>query len=175
MIDAKHSMSEEELELKVNRLTDLSSELGLFVPVARYSVKSLSPEGEVIDTKAGISRSWTRNAYNWTAIVMTNNASVDGYAPGYIGMMTTTGGHFHNIVYFTTFEGGSQGYSSPIDDSAGGIVVGSGVIPESFEDYKLGTIILSGVTTNKLSYQESLIPTTSYNAGTKEYLSLIHI
>lgn len=174
----KYGMSEDELETKLDRLTELSGELGLFVPAARYSITSISPSGEVVDQRDGISRSWVRNAYNYIAGMMTCNPLVTAaFGAGYLSMKAVAGTMLTAAVPgFYLYSAGvvynyelNTGYAAFVDVSTRGIVVGSGGIAESFNDYKLASGILSGTTTGKLSYQVCSYPSGTYNAGTREY------
>lgn len=166
------NLSEEELEKKVNRLSTLSRRLGIFIPIARYKIVSIL-DGEVLDTREGISRSWNRNAYNWIASCMTFSYSVaTTFGDGYLSFKSTAGTVLGAGAIFQVSSSSSNasnelqnGYAVGVNIDTTGIVVGTGVGPEIFNDYVLGTKILSGITAGTLSYQESYSPTKTWNAG----------
>lgn len=165
---------EDELEIKVARLSELSYELGLFLPVVRYRVMSIL-DGKVSDSRCGISRSWNRNAYNWIASQVQASPITSGtFGAGVLnikdtGGTTRTTSQVLSLYYANASAETSLGYTGPINNDTRGIVVGTGTGAESFNDYKLGTKILSGVTAGTLSYQASASPATSYNAGSREF------
>lgn len=162
-----------ESERKYRRLVALGKELGVPVPQVFLEMEVKMPDGRVVHHHRQRSHSWCRNAYNH---LFSELAAVDGsdntYAAGKVSTKSTAG-----VVCFGAgaiaqqngFPMGTAGwgYTAAAGDVTLGIVVGSNVGAENFEDFVLLTPIANGTGAGQLTYVASQVYVVSYVAGTK--------
>ncbi len=162
-----------ESERKYRRLVALGRELGVPIPQMFLEVKVTMPDGRVLLHQKQRSRSWVRNAYNWLFCELgCVNAPDNLYAAGKLNYKDTGGtvrfaakslGNYPPDNYLAA----GSGYTVGAGSTAAGILVGSNVGAESFEDYVLLTLIANGTGAGQLSYVASEAYVVSYVAGTK--------
>ena len=120
-------------------------------------------------------KSWTRNAYNYFLYTLSSHKLNDlVHGAGSLSLKQTNGNL--NSVASHTFYGADmkdpdKGFHSLGESSVHGIVVGRGSAAESFEDYTMSTVIVSGNGTNQLFLPEGEEYTRSYDAGLKKWTS----
>ncbi len=124
------------------------------------------------------SHSWVRNAYNFLTSFMTAvdlNGSGVTFGAGYINSKTT-GAVIKNGNLPGSFGSGNDvealnicGFRAGATITTFGIVVGTGVTAESFEDFALVTPIAHGVGAGQMSYTDTNAPVESYDAPSKTY------
>lgn len=162
-----------ESERKYRRLAKLGAELGIPVPQMFLEVEVKMPDGRVLLHRKQRSHSWVRNAYNTIFSELgAVNASDNTYAAGKVSGKDTGGtirfgpAQLGGLVNgnFTTVD---FGYTCAAGLITSGIVVGSNVGAESFEDYVLLTPITNGSGAGQLAYALSEAYVVSYVAGTK--------
>ena len=116
------------------------------------------------------SRSWVRNAYNVLGtnfLFLADNNGGATYGAGYLNVKKTDG----NIANLGSILQTASNLSRSVGGSgitAQGIVVGTGTGAESFEDYKLGTLIANGSGAGQIAYAAQSATTRAYDAGTKK-------
>ncbi|GAI95878.1 unnamed protein product [marine sediment metagenome] len=91
------------------------------------------------------------------------------FGPGELSLKTTGGaihgsGSYGSNLSNSSYEG-EYGCTAPAEDNNYGLLVGSGVDAESFEDYVLQSRIGHGTGAGKLVYVASEVPIVSYEAG----------
>lgn len=135
-------------------------------------------DGRVIHHHKQRSHSWVRNAYNALFCQLGGKNASDGvFGAGNLNWKNTVGGtqsgarclgiiRCFDANTTDTVEAVTKGYYAGAGIDTSGIVVGSGVAAESFEDYALQTQIANGIGAGQLSYIESNAPVKSWNGGT---------
>lgn len=161
-------------ESKYQKLRKLGQALKIPTLEAFLGMEVRDGHGRIIHQHKQRSHSWVRNAYNeLMSIVGAINASDGVFGGGYINFKDTAGTlrSPSNPIprWDVSVESAGQGYLGAAGADDLGIVVGSGLNAESFEDYALQTKILNGTTAGKMSYIASDPAVKSYNAGTKIY------
>ncbi len=122
------------------------------------------------------SHSWVRNAYNQlvTQLMGINANDAEPFEAGKINLKQTSGiviitPRAINIAGVVDPEAVGNAYRAGAGIDTFGIVVGSGVTAETFEDYFLDTQIVNGVAAGQLSYVEADAPVKEYTPATKVY------
>jgi hypothetical protein len=151
--------------------------LALHVPIceAKILIESFDTQTKnqrLIQSYKGYGHSWTRNAYNQLfSTLAAVNGSDNTFEGGKLSIRGTNGtvefgaqGLGLEPANMTTAGKGNIGL---VGDVSQGIVVGSGVNAESFEDYVLQTIIANGAGAGQLNYIQSQATVVSYVVGTK--------
>jgi hypothetical protein len=166
-----------ESEKKYQRLLKMGADLGLPIPHAYLEIQVLDSKGKSIEHFKQRSHSWNRNYYNFLFCQMASHSAPDNtFGAGKLNIKDNTGtvyfsvvGGSYYIAYFTTKveSGGQDGFHGIAGAVNQGIVVGSGVNAESFEDYILQTVIANGSGAGQLAYVASEAPVLTYDAGTK--------
>ncbi len=153
-------------ERRYNRLRKLAQELHIPMPEAFWTLEVFDKGGKLLQRHHQRSHSWTRNAYN---NLFSNVAEIEGddaaFGTGKLSYKDTGA-----VVVFDDTPLCMKD-NQPCDDptavngwigDAGeddkGIVVGSGTNAESFEDYVLQTLIVSGALGGQLDYAQQLAP-----------------
>jgi hypothetical protein len=150
------------------------------VPVVKIFLEVTSKEGKLLQRYETYSHSWVRNAYNLLFIQLgAVNALDDTYGAGKLNVKSTGGVVFFGAQPLGTSANNSNlaagyGYTFAAGDVTGGILVGSGVNAENFEDYVLQTLITNGAGAGQLSYALSNAYTVGYVAGTRT-MSVNHV
>jgi hypothetical protein len=169
MIDIK----EEE---KYEQMRNLSRELRIPFPEAFLALEVLDKDGKVIHRHHQRSHSWVRNAYNVLFSQMASkNGSDSTFGPGYINTRMTSGSVRYGarpagFIYDSSADSissSSQGYRADAGVDNQGIMVGSGVDAESFEDYSLASQITNGTGAGQLSYVASEPHAINYDPVTR--------
>jgi len=156
-------------EQKFERFRKLGGQLGLMIPKTTFTIKVENPDGSVIEHKS-ISRSWTRNAYNWmlTQLGGVSASSAAQWGNTYLSFKDTTPSiRSGSEATIYTPGSGSYGYQAIAGNDDWGIVCGTGVIAEEFDDYALGTKIVHGNDPTELSYNACGY-TKAWDGGTLE-------
>jgi len=148
-------------EDKFERFKELGEQLGLMIPKVVWNIKVERKDGSTVERTA-LSRSWTRNAYNWmfSQLCGLGCDDVGNWGNTYMSFKIVTGA----IHASSTIPGvgciynpgqadpNQNGYSAPAGQDLYGIVVGTGVLAEEFDDYKLGVQIDHGDDATELSH-----------------------
>jgi hypothetical protein len=128
--------------------------------------------GEVELVQEEKANSFVRNYYNWVMSAQCGlpaNSGGETFGAGKLPMRFW----YDNNVYSSAKKWRSGSYLLPnhngiVNRDDFGIVIGTGTGAWSFENYKLGTLILHGTTAGKMSYAAAGDPPGfSYDAGTK--------
>jgi hypothetical protein len=167
----------EEDYLEIERL---GVKLGIPVPMLHIKVEAINPDGSPGQVYKDRSRTYNRNFWN---IIFCNASQAPAgaatFGAGFLAVKTT-GAAIKNssfdLVLGALSPVGVQGFGSTaatagVDTS--GIVVGTGVIAESFEHITLNTQTLNGVTAGKISYANQSVTAVSYDAGTKTWTATL--
>ncbi len=157
-------------------LIKLGKRLGVPIIQAFLELEVRDNQGKVIARHRQRSHSWVRNAYNQLVSQLMGINCLDvTFGAGKITLKETDG----NICSFarcisiagSTSDPEAVGYAyragAGIDTF--GILVGSGVTAETFEDWFLDTQIANGVGAGQLSYVEADAPVKEYTPATKVY------
>lgn len=160
-------------EQNYEQLRKLGKELHIPMPEAFWTLEVFDKDGKLLQRHHQRSHSWLRNAYNHLASeLFAKNANDDTFGAGKLSIKQEDA-----TVRYGTYPI-ALGYSSNVDiapsgylGSAGlntvGIIVGTGVAAESFEDYMLAVKIANGVGAGQLSYIVSDTHVITYTAATK--------
>lgn len=170
-------------ESKFQRLRSLAAELKMILPESFVTVEVFSSAGERINYEHMRSRSWVRNAYNammsqlggcdcadatfgagLLSIKDTGGTIRFGARPAGMGRGTDVNGYWSTLESTTL-----AGYRGASASNTYGIVLGTGVTAESFEDYSLAAIIANGTGSGQMSYVASETPIKEYDAIGKVY------
>ena len=168
-------------ELKTEKmyreLERLGAVLGVPVPQCHLTLETFDKNGKRLSYHKQRSHSWVRNAYNCMVSLITRiDMSDSDWGAGYINMKDIAGSIQHasyspgtyNVVGSSSQSVG-KGYRGAATVEELGIQVGTGTNAESYEDYALQTLIISGNGSGELAYGEVEAPSKSYVAGTKTY------
>jgi hypothetical protein len=172
-------MLDPEKEQRYGWLRKLAQELRVPVPEAFLILEVCDKEGRLIQKHQQRSHSWVRNAYS---VLFTEMAAVAGYSGHNLQVKDTDGtirsiapddiwASAHAVGYVGMSPGKGplvkEGYGYRSNDDTFGILVGSGVAAESFEDYALQAKIANGIGAGQLSYVDTAIYTVSDDGLTK--------
>ncbi|MBA7714384.1 hypothetical protein ES703_123406 [subsurface metagenome] len=157
-------------EPRYDRLRKLAEELHIPIPEAFLTLEVFDKDGRLIQKHRQRSHSWTRNAYN---ALFSNLASVNmsdsTFGAGKLSGKDTGGtvrygaeGAIIAGAVDWNYQVTSYGFRAAAANDDHGILVGSGVNAESFEDYALQTLIVEGTGADQLNYATSEIPDISY-------------
>ena len=165
-----------ESERKYQELSRLGRELRIPITECFLELQATMPDGRVTHRHKQRSHSWVRNGYNvLTCIMMAINYNDAAYGAGFLNLKATTGTIQRKaaaIIYGyndSDWETAGCGYMASAGSLINGIVVGSGINAESFEDFTLQTQIAHGTGAGQLSYAQCEAPVKSYDAGTKTF------
>lgn len=134
--------------------------------------------GLVVARYADLSRSWTRNYYNFVTGAVFGCGSFAGetYADGSLATKRTSGdmryGSTDLVGNFgeTMNDGTGKAWRGAAGDVTNyGIMLGRGTGAESIDDYVLGTPILEGTGTNQMQYQAMGAMTASWSVGSRQW------
>lgn len=174
-------------------LVELSTELGIPVPLMNLAYRSIDHDGNVLVDKQVRAHSYTRNFYNLFFIIVTNRAYVAASAfgagtldhkqgDGTVRALSQGGGAMNLsgvTPYCDWYTQSGAGVDGSVNSQAG-LLVGTGTAAYSFENYILATKISHGTSAGQLVYQAmmsngywsgapELLPDASYAAGTKKW------
>ncbi len=165
-----------ESEIKYRRLSRLGQELRIPIAECFLELEVTMPDGRVTHHHRQRSHSWVRNGYNvLVCAMMALNYNDAVYGAGNLNIKATNGtvqkraGAIFYAYNDSDWESASCGYMASAGGLTNGIVVGSGINAESFEDYALQTQIAHGTGAGQLSYAQGEAPAKSYDAGTRTY------
>ena len=165
-------------ERKYRRLAALGKELGVPVPQVFLEMEVKLPDGTVVHHHKQRSHSWVRNAYNLLFCQLAAvNLPDNTYAAGKLSLRrpsgtvapvaewnTSVGTPGFAIPSNLTVAGG--GYLGVAGTATVGILVGSGLDAESFNDYVLQTLIANGNGAGQLDYALSNAYVVNWVLGT---------
>ncbi len=170
----------EEAEFETLRLMGQRLHVPIFE--AFWELEVMDRGGRPVQSLRQRSHSFVRNAYNHllSQLAAKNGDGGAVFGGGFINIRNTGGsvltgsfpiltGHDSNSTSTTPLDSATsfnQGVLAAAGIDSKGIVVGSGVNPESFESFALQTPILNGTTAGKLSHVQSEPVAVAYNAGT---------
>lgn len=165
-----------ESERKYRKLSRLGQELRIPIAECFLEMQVTMPDGRITYHYRQRSHSWVRNGYNvLVCAMMAIDYNDTPFGPGYLNLKATNGTvqkRAGAILYGYNdpdWESTGCGYMAAAGNLTNGIVVGSGVNAESFEDYTLQTQIAHGTGAGQFSYAQCEAPAKSYDAGTKTY------
>ena len=126
--------------------------------------------GNLIKRHTGKSHSFVRNYSNMNAL-----NGIIGYAP--IGTTYAAGSialwlQTNSVATSVTNSFGHSTVAAPIGDAAAGIIVGTGSTAESFDQYRIDTLIAHGTGAGQLSYSV-LTATAAWNSGPKTITNVV--
>jgi len=154
-------------EQKYKQLRKLAQELHIPIPEVFLTLEVFDKDGKLIQKHHQRSHSWVRNAYNGLFSIMACKDLDDAtFGAGLLSFKDFTGAVDHADrpygFYTDTVDGTNHGYRAPAAEDGWGILVGSGVNAEDFEDYVLQTPIVEGTGGNQLNHVESQPHSISY-------------
>jgi len=172
MIETKLDPKEERQWQQIKRL---GLKLRVPIPEVFLGLEVRDGKGQVIHKHKQRSHTWNRNAYNWL-LSQLGAINGDGVAWGAgninmkdVGATLRIGAFACGVDAGGSAEAGNAGYMGNAANDALGIVVGSGVGAEDFEDWVLGTQILEGAAGGQLNHVLSETPVDTYVGGTKTW------
>ena len=143
-------------------------------PKAFLTLEVITKEGNIREKLTTLSKSWVRNAYNQlTQQMLGLSSTVHGtgvYGAGGLSFKRTNGDEI--IGSFNFLSVGAVGYAGIINDSGYGIVIGTGITAESFEDYVLATQCTHGTGASQFTHLAGSV-TGIWTGGTKKWTSTI--
>lgn len=160
-------------ERKFHKLADLARELKIPYIQAWLELEVRDGQGKVIYHHRQRSRSWVRNVYN--SIISLNggvNSNDSTFGAGLLSGKTTGGTVVYGLSPMAVNQTNNMreagyGYIGAAGSVLNGIIAGSGIGAESFEDYKIGTIVAHGTGAGQLSYAQDEAYSYSYNTPSK--------
>ena len=162
-------MNELKEEQKYKRLRELGQELHIPIPEHFITLEVFDKNGKLIQRHHQRSHSWVRNAYNLLFTQLAGKGMTgDGYGAGKLSIKETdttvkdTDGTA--ITIGTAPDDVGVGYREAAGLIVNGILVGSGVNAEDFEDYVLQTPIAEGAGAGQLNHAQSEANAYSYGA-----------
>lgn len=161
MLDVKEERKFEELR----RITRL---LHIPMPEAFWTLEVFDKDGKLLQRYHTRSHSWTRNAYNMIFIHLAGKEGDDGtYEAGKLSYKETdatiiSGNAPGWVSAADAIDGNTLGYRAPGGEDLWGIIVGSGVNVESFEDFTLQTQMGEGTGAGEISHVASEVHAISY-------------
>jgi len=158
-------------ERDAKKLRELAGRLHIPMPETFWKLEVFK-DGQLIQKHHQRSHSWTRNAYNHLFCEMASkNGSDNTFVGGKLSTKNTAGivkfgasGISHHPNDSIDIANASDGILTPAAQSSKGIVVGSGINAESFEDFALQTQIAEGVGAGQLNYVASNLHDIGYAA-----------
>jgi hypothetical protein len=151
-------------------------------PKVFIDLNVFNSDGEHVLEYKKLSKTWVRNAYNVLAMQtmgLPSNINGTTFEAGKLTCKSVSGSLYYSTKPSWIGNGGwgsndvgGYGSTSGAGNTTMGIVVGTGNSAESFEDYKLGTLIAHGTGAGQLSYQAMGGATPTYNAGTKVFTAV---
>jgi hypothetical protein len=166
-------------EAKYQKLAELGMELGIPVMQTFVQLESVGPDEKTHDVYADRSRTLNRNYWNWLfkqfAGFTANAATAPAASIALTADATFGAGHLTNkSTGAVVLNANSTAFATPptvvalatVGSAATGIVVGTGVAAESFEDVALGAIVAQGTGAGQMSYAAMTEQVPTYNSGT---------
>jgi hypothetical protein len=166
-------MTDIKEEQKYRKLRKLGQELHIPIPEAFWALEVFDKEGKLLQRHKQRSHSWLRNAYNHLASeLLAKDANDATFGAGKLSIKKEDasvkfGANPITLGWGSSMDAPPLGYLGGAGQNTVGIIVGTGVTAESFEDYMLAVKIANGVGAGQLSYIASDPHVVTYNAGTK--------
>lgn len=149
-------------EQKYERLRKLAQELHIPMPEAFLTLEVFDKNGKLLQRHHQRSHSWVRNAYNLMFVQLAGKGLTgDGFGAGKISIKETDASVKDSSGATATHSGTASpdavggGYLEHAGHVVHGILVGSGVNAENFEDYVLQTPIAEGAGAGQLNHAQS--------------------
>jgi len=170
----------EKTEERYQRFRDDGQKLGIPVFETWLGLKVIDHDGKVVEERKQRSHSFTRNYYNRIFRAgAAKNLSDATFGAGSLSMKSVGGTitstadarGFHYTANLDERSDSSSYTKAGLLSTAGltqkGIVVGTGVLAESFEHYAMATLITNGSGSGSLDYSQSELHSIAYNTTTK--------
>ena len=158
-------------EKQYDELRKLGQKLHIPIPEAFIELEVRDKYGFVIQRHKQRSHSWVRNAYNALFVQLAGKGCTEtGFGAGKISIKATNesileiAGSAINVVSGGSADDVGSGYREGAGEIEHGILVGSGINAESFEDYVLQTPIAEGTGAGELNAVQSDPHAYSYAA-----------
>ena len=127
----------------------------------RLKTQIWDKDGNVVWYKDGEAHSFVRNIHNIVATqildIAANDDTANEYGIGSLTLIQTNGtsNSANTIPYDIGSAAQGEGYFGTVADSTHGIVVGTGTSGFTFEDFQLGTPIVSGSASGQMAYSSA--------------------
>ena len=165
-----------ESERLFKEISQLGKRLKLPIPESFLELQVFDKYGKTLTHTRQRSHSWTRNAYNLLVSQLMCLRGTGGFTDGNLSIKDTAGA-VSSTNYITAIcaqnrlnaedpEAAGVSYLAEAGAVNQGIIVGTGVDAESFDDFAL-TVCNEGVRANQLNYMAMEAPTKSWDAGTR--------
>ena len=169
-----HSICQKE-EQEIREMQKRQRELHLIpTPICYLGLEVFDGGGEKIAEYQDRSKSWTRNWYNFIAsqtMGLNANSLGTSFGPGTICSKSTSGSVTSSssvtAIGAAVIGAGHRGGAS---SSSVGVVVGTGVTAESFEDFRLSALIAHGTGAGQFSYGEMAVLTATWDGVAKKFI-----
>jgi len=152
----------QEQEQNYQEYKRLGQRLGIPVIEAWLELEVTDKNGKVVHRHRQRSHSWTRNLYNVLFCQTAQGSSGTLYEAGSTACKETGTALKTGIIVGKIPQAAFYGYYANVGVATIGIVVGSGVAAESFEDYALQTPITHGTGSGQLTFVASEPQSISY-------------
>lgn len=160
-------------ERKFKQLRKLGQELHIPIPEAFLMLEVFDKDGKLLQRNEQRSHSWVRNAYNAIFSQLAGvNSNVLGAAPGAGTLFqkkpdgAASAGAWPCGFRTNDLSINGEGYGAPAGEDTWGIVVGSGLDAESFEDFVLQTLLDEGTGAGQISHVASQPYDVTWVGGT---------
>ena len=159
-------------EARYEQIRKLGQELHLPIPEAFWEVEVRDQTGRVIQRFRQRSHSWVRNAYNMMFCYLAGKDLDQGsFGAGYLSLKDTGGSVQYGsspvcLGRAVSTDTTSWGYRGPAGYDSYGILVGSGINPDNFEDYALQSKIANGTGAGHLTHVESEVHAVIWTPST---------
>jgi len=161
-------------EQKYEQLKELGQELHIPIFEAFLELEVRDGEGKIIQQHKQRSHSWVRNAFNLLLSQMASKDMEHGtFGPGLLSIRDISGivrgSEGVRVSASTLHETFAGGYRANVAVTMNGILVGSGVAAESFEDFILQTPIAEGVGVGQLNHVAMPALTRTYDSTLRRW------
>lgn len=163
-------ITNKELET-INRINKDCKDLHIISPPICFLDLEVKENNKIVEKQKMLSKSWVRNGYNMLTMGLGFcNSDTGGttFGAGKMPLTDITGAIKQGAISTYNMTDAELATLGLVGDTTRGILVGSGVTAESFESYKLTTLILNGTAANKLSYVAENRPILTYDVPTKK-------
>lgn len=155
-------------EKQYEQLRRLGQKLHIPIPEAFLTLEVFDKDGKLIQRQHQRSHSWVRNAYNCMFVQLAGKGCTgDGFGAGKISIKETDAGIGETLGKYILIsdkdiDDVGSGYREGAGQVVHGILVGSGVNAEDFEDFVLQTPIAEGAGAGQLNAAQSELNDYSY-------------
>ncbi len=164
-----------EEEKLYDELRNLGLKLHIPIVETRIKLEVFDKNGSLIRKHQQRGHSWVRSFYNW---LFASHAGKDlddaspNWGDGYLNIKqvdgTIYGGNGPTCqANNDTWDDTARGYRGPAGEDSWGILVGSGLNAESFDDFDLQTQITEGAGAGQLNHVASEAHAITWTAGTR--------